>query len=77
MINELDLVDMFTSRPGGNPGEDIWNQVRRLEGELRAATARGSVRRLRIKDPQTGMPLGYAYRREDVVNVARELGLNL
>ena len=77
LINELDLVDMFTSRPGGNRGEDIWNQVRRLEGELMAATARGSVRRLRIKDPQTGMPLGYAYRRDDVVNVARELGLTL
>lgn len=73
LVHELDLVDLLTEALGG----DVWSQLQRLEGELRAAESRGTVRRLMVKNPETGTPLGYAYRRDDVVKVANSLGIAL
>lgn len=75
LIHELDLADLLSS--SGTAGPDMWNQLQRLEGELRAAEVRGSVRRLLVKNPDTGAPLGYAYRRDDVVRIANSMGINL
>ncbi|HLG73485.1 MAG TPA: FapA family protein [Chloroflexota bacterium] len=76
LVHELDLADLLTG-PGTHPGPDVWNQVQRLEGELRAAEVRGSIRRLLVKNPDTGAPLGYAYRRDDVVRIANSMGIEL
>jgi hypothetical protein len=76
LIHELDLVKLFTGGTGAT-SKDVWAQVQRLEGELRAAEARGSIRRLLIRDPQTGTPHGYAYRRDDVKTIAAAVGISI
>jgi hypothetical protein len=73
MVHELDLVNMIDAEGV----EDTWAVLSRLESELRLAEGRRSIRRLLVKDPDTGTVQGHCYRREDVARIATSIGIRV
>ena len=73
MVHELDLIGML-DRQGV---KDTWAVLSRLEAELHVAEARGSIKRLLVKDPDTGVPAGHCYRRDDVAKIAESMGIKV
>jgi hypothetical protein len=73
MVHELDLIDMLDTEGV----KDTWAVLSRLESELHVAETRGSVRRLLVKDPSTGVAQGHCYRRDDVAKIAGAMGIRV
>lgn len=73
LVHELDLIDILDT----HGIKDTWAVLSRLESELHVAEARGSIKRLLVKDPETGVPAGYCYRRSAVVEIATGMGIKI
>jgi flagellar assembly FapA-like protein len=73
LVHELDLIGMLDT----HGVKDTWAVLSRLESELHVAEARGSIKRLLVKDPETGVPAGYCYRRSQVASIASAMGIKL
>ncbi|HVA25376.1 MAG TPA: FapA family protein [Chloroflexota bacterium] len=73
MVHELDLITVLDTEGV----KDTWAVLSRLESELHVAEARGSLRRLLVKDPDTGVAQGHCYRRDDVAKIATAMGIRV